>query len=104
MLEALSLGVPMVAVPRWSDQSTNAKLVMDVWKMGIRAHPNEKDIEGREEIVRCIKHVMEGEEGEEVRQNARKWRELAKKAVDEGGSSDRNIDEFVSTLESIAPK
>ncbi|XP_011082052.1 UDP-glycosyltransferase 74F2-like [Sesamum indicum] len=103
-LEALSLGVPMVAVPWWSDQSTNAKLVMDVWKMGIRARPDVKDIVGREEIVRCIKHVMEGEEGNEVRKNAKKWRELARKAVDEGGSSDRNIQEFLSTLESIAPK
>ncbi|KAL0330935.1 UNVERIFIED_CONTAM: UDP-glycosyltransferase 74E2 [Sesamum angustifolium] len=103
-LEALSLGVPMVAVPWWSDQSTNAKLVMDVWKMGIRARPDEKDIVGREEILRCIKHVMEGEGGKEVRKNATKWRDLARKAVDEGGSSDRNIEEFVSTLESIATK
>lgn len=33
-LEALSLGVPMVAIPQWSDQTTNAKYVMDVWKIG----------------------------------------------------------------------
>ncbi|CAL5353344.1 unnamed protein product [Camellia sinensis] len=29
-LEALSLGVPMVAMSQWTDQSTNAKYVMDV--------------------------------------------------------------------------
>ena len=29
-LEALSLGVPMVAMAEWSDQNTNAKFVMDI--------------------------------------------------------------------------
>ncbi|CAI0390530.1 unnamed protein product [Linum tenue] len=27
MLEALSLGVPMVAMPQWTDQGTNAKYI-----------------------------------------------------------------------------
>ncbi|KAL1552596.1 mogroside IE synthase-like [Salvia divinorum] len=94
-LEALSLGVPMVGVPWWSDQSTNAKFVADVWKVGVRACPDEEGVVGREELARCVECVMEGEE---MRENARKWKELAKGAADEGGSSDRNIHEFVSTL------
>jgi pathogen-inducible salicylic acid glucosyltransferase len=36
-LEALSLGVPMLAMPQWTDQSTNAKYIMDVWKIGLKA-------------------------------------------------------------------
>ncbi|KAJ0093650.1 hypothetical protein Patl1_26901 [Pistacia atlantica] len=35
--------------------------------------------------------VMEGEKSKEMRRNSGKWKELAKEAVDEGGSSDRNI-------------
>ncbi|KAK8474881.1 hypothetical protein V6N13_080092 [Hibiscus sabdariffa] len=35
-MEALSLGVPMVAVPQWADQPTNAKFIVDEWQMGIR--------------------------------------------------------------------
>ncbi|KAL1532356.1 UDP-glycosyltransferase 74E2-like [Salvia divinorum] len=97
-LEALSLGVPMVGVPWWSDQATNAKFVMDVWKMGVRARPGEGGVVGHEELVRCVKHVMEGERSEEMRGNAMKWKELTKGAVDEGGSSDNNIQEFVSTM------
>ncbi|MBA0746516.1 hypothetical protein Gogos_009024, partial [Gossypium gossypioides] len=31
VLEALGLGVPMVAMPQWADQATNAKHVEDVW-------------------------------------------------------------------------
>ncbi|KAL0330937.1 UNVERIFIED_CONTAM: UDP-glycosyltransferase 74C1 [Sesamum angustifolium] len=88
----------MVALPQWSDQSTNAKFVSDVWRIGIRGMPDGKGIVGNAEIVRCLKHVVEGETGEEIRRSAMKWKKLAREAVDEGGSSDRNIQEFVSTL------
>ncbi|XP_021719003.1 UDP-glycosyltransferase 74B1-like [Chenopodium quinoa] len=35
MLEGLSLGVPMLAIPQWSDQPMNAKMMEDVWKLGV---------------------------------------------------------------------
>ncbi|KAI8016373.1 UDP-glycosyltransferase 74F2 [Camellia lanceoleosa] len=97
-LEALSLGVPMVAMPQWTDQTTNAKYVMDVWGMGVRAQCDERGMVRREEVEGCIREVMEGERGKEIRRNAMKWGELAIEAVDEGGSSDKNIDEFVAKL------
>ncbi|NP_001312643.1 UDP-glycosyltransferase 74G1-like [Nicotiana tabacum] len=101
-LEAISLGVPMIAMPHWSDQPTNAKLVEDVWEMGIRPKQDEKGLVRREVIEECIKIVMEEKKGKKIRENAKKWKELARKAVDEGGSSDRNIEEFVSKLVTIA--
>ncbi|CAA2955471.1 UDP-glycosyltransferase 74G1-like [Olea europaea subsp. europaea] len=97
-LEALSLGVPMVAMPCWTDQSTNAKFVSDVWKTGIRTLPDEKGIVRDTEIVRCLELVMDREEGKEIQTNAIKWKKMAREAVDKGGSSDTNIDEFVSAL------
>ncbi|KAA8527227.1 hypothetical protein F0562_034676 [Nyssa sinensis] len=98
-LEALSLGVPMVAMPIWTDQTTNAKFIADVWQVGIRVKVNEKGIVTRQEIELCIREVMEGERGNELRKNLIQWKELAKEAVDEGGSSDKNIDEFIAELE-----
>jgi pathogen-inducible salicylic acid glucosyltransferase len=97
-LEALSCGVPMVAVPQWTDQPTNAKYIMDFWKMGLKAPVDEKGLVSREAAEHCIKEIMEGERGKEIRKNALKWRKLAKEAVDEGGSSDKNIEEFVAKL------
>ncbi|MFQ6627784.1 hypothetical protein Gotur_007295 [Gossypium turneri] len=41
---------------------------------------------------------MEGEQGIEMKRNAKKWKELAVEAVCEGGSSDKNIDELVSKI------
>ncbi|KAJ0093006.1 hypothetical protein Patl1_26893 [Pistacia atlantica] len=97
-LEALSLGVPMVAMPQWTDQTTNAKYVEDVWQVGVRVRVNEKGIVTREEIEICIKEVMEGERSKNIRRNSEKWKESAKEAVNDGGSSDENLEEFVTQL------
>ncbi|KAG8375347.1 hypothetical protein BUALT_Bualt10G0090700 [Buddleja alternifolia] len=97
-LEALSLGVPMVAMPQWTDQSTNSKFVMDMWKMGVRAPVDDKGLVSREMIARCIREVVEGESGQEIKKNATKWKALAREAMSEGGSSEKNILEFVSSL------
>ncbi|XP_071939630.1 UDP-glycosyltransferase 74G1-like [Coffea arabica] len=96
--KASSLGVPMIAMPQWTDQSTNARFVMDIWKIGIKAQPDENGIVRRDVIGQCISLVMEGEIGQEIRKSAKKWKELARLAFEEGGSSDENIKDFVSDL------
>ncbi|KAM3379442.1 UDP-glycosyltransferase 74G1 [Capsicum galapagoense] len=101
-LEAISLGVPMVTMPQWSDQPTNTKLVQNVWEMGVRAKQDDKGIVRRDVIEECINLVMEEEKGKVIRENAKKWKELARNAMDEGGSSDKNIEEFVSKLVTIS--
>ena len=88
----------MVAIPQWSDQSTNAKHIVDIWKVGLRAKVDENGIVGREVLKHCIRQVMESEEGKEIKKNVIKWKSLAARAVDEGGSSDKNITEFVNGL------
>lgn len=97
-LEAMSLGVPMVAMPQWADQTTNAKFVADVWRVGVRVKVGEEGIVAKEEIDLRIREVMEGETAIEIRENCQKWEKLAKEAVDEGGSSDKNIEKFVAKL------
>nr|AEZ01222.1 UDP-glucosyltransferase [Carica papaya] len=99
-LEALSLGVPMVAMPQWTDQPTNAKFITDVWQVGIRVEVNEEGIVTREEISKCINEIMEGEKGKDIKKNSEKWRDLAIAAMNEGGSSDKNIGEFIALLAS----
>ncbi|CAL5087319.1 unnamed protein product [Urochloa decumbens] len=96
--EALCAGVPMVAMPQWSDQPTNAKYIEDVWRVGVRVRPDEEGVVRKEEVERCVREVMDGERSVEYRQNAATWKEKAKRAVSEGGSSDSNIVEFLGKL------
>lgn len=97
-LEGLSLGVPMVGVPQWADQLTDAKFVEGIWRVGLRAKEDEKGVVRKEELVMCLKQVTEGEKSREIKKNANKWRELAKKALGVGGRSDKRINEFVEQL------
>ncbi|XP_068664957.1 mogroside IE synthase-like [Aristolochia californica] len=97
-LEALTLGVPMVAYPQWSDQPTNAKYIEDVWRVGVRAKIDDEGIVRREELKNCLKEIMEGERGVEIKRNAFNWRKRVKEALEEGGSSDKNIEEFVTVI------
>ncbi|CAN8306191.1 unnamed protein product [Cochlearia groenlandica] len=96
-LESLVLGVPVVAFPMWSDQPTNAKLLEESWKTGVRVRENEDGLVERGEIRRCLEEVME-EKAETLRENAEKWKRLAVEAGGEGGTSDKNIKAFVDEI------
>ncbi|KAK3414655.1 hypothetical protein EUGRSUZ_L00635 [Eucalyptus grandis] len=98
--ESLTCGVPMVAFPQWGDQQTNAMLVENEWKVGVRVNTNERGIVEGDEIKRCLELVVgDGEEGEEIRRNAKKWKGLAREAAKEGGSSDRNLNAFLEEIQ-----
>ncbi|XP_060668845.1 flavonol 7-O-beta-glucosyltransferase UGT74F1-like [Ziziphus jujuba] len=90
-MEGLSLGVPMVAMPQWTNQTTNAKIVEGVWKVGVRVRVDENGIVGRHEISGCIRQVMKGERAKEIKYNANKWRNIAIRAIRDGSSSDNNM-------------
>ena len=102
--EAMALGVPMVAVPCWSEQFSNAKLVEDVWKIGIRAKADDKQIVRREVLKHCILEIMNTERGKEVKSNVMEFKALAEHAVSEEGTSHKNTLEFLNSLAASAQK
>ncbi|PVH65990.1 hypothetical protein PAHAL_1G120400 [Panicum hallii] len=95
--EGMGAGVPMVAMPQWSEQTMNAKYIEDVWRVGVRVRPDERGVVRKEEVERCVREVMEGERSMEYRQNATNWKK-AKRAMSEGGSSNNSILEFIGKL------
>ncbi|KAL1561576.1 UDP-glycosyltransferase 75C1-like [Salvia divinorum] len=96
-LESLAAGVPVVAMAQAVDQVTNAKLVEDLWRCGVGAAKEE--IVVADEIVRCLEVVMDGgDESREMRRSAKKWRDLAREAVADGGTSQVNLTMFVDQI------
>ncbi|XP_022869965.1 crocetin glucosyltransferase, chloroplastic-like [Olea europaea var. sylvestris] len=92
ILESIVSGVPIICCPQFSDQTTNAKIVDEVWGTGVRAKANGESITERGEIKKCLDIVMgDGNRGKEIRGNAGKWRGLAIEAVKEGGSTYNNL-------------
>ncbi|XP_022898617.1 crocetin glucosyltransferase, chloroplastic-like [Olea europaea var. sylvestris] len=98
-LECIACGVPVVAFPQWADQGTNAKLMQDVWRTGLRVNPREDGTVESAEIKRCIETIMDGgEKSREFRENARNWKNSAREAMQEDGSSTKNLKAFVQEL------
>ncbi|CAA7028004.1 unnamed protein product [Microthlaspi erraticum] len=95
-LESLESGVPVVAFPQFADQCTTAKLVEDTWRIGVRAKEGEEGHVDGDEVRRCLEKVMgDGEDAEEMRENAARWKTMAIDAAAEGGPSDLNLKGFV---------
>ncbi|KAL8160548.1 hypothetical protein V2J09_002085 [Rumex salicifolius] len=98
VLEALTAGVPLVCFPQWTDQPTNAKLVEEVFGVGLRLWPNKEGGVGAEEVERCIEDVMVGPDAESIRARAAEWKTAAREAMADGGSSDTNIQWFIDEV------
>ncbi|WMV19772.1 hypothetical protein MTR67_013157, partial [Solanum verrucosum] len=97
-LESIVEGVPMICWPRFADQQVNSRFVGEVWKMGLDI----KDTCDRDIIAKSIRDLMEKRNGE-FSQRTEHMASLAKKAVNEGGSSYINLDRLIQDIRSMIP-
>ncbi|KAM0918699.1 hypothetical protein ACQ4PT_008678 [Festuca glaucescens] len=104
VLEAVSAGVPMVTWPRFGDQFFNEKLVVEVLKIGasVGAKDYASAIEthqliGAEVIAESIGRFMDGD-GDTIRSNAKELGVKARGAVENGGSSYRDVGRLMDEL------
>ncbi|KAI3774695.1 hypothetical protein L1987_49255 [Smallanthus sonchifolius] len=99
LLESLAAGVPVIACPRWTtEQPTNAKLVADVWGVGVKVKKDLECVISGEEVGRCVEEVMSGPRSEEIRKNVLELKAAAREALKDGGSSDNIIQIFVNEV------
>lgn len=97
-LETVACGVPAVGVPQWTDQGTNAWL-LERLGTGVRAAVCHEDgVLEAHELRRCLDFAT----SEMVRAKAAVWREKARAAAAEGGSSERNLRAFVGKQLAVA--
>ncbi|KAJ1259745.1 hypothetical protein BS78_10G179700 [Paspalum vaginatum] len=97
VLESVATGVPMVCVPRMSDQRMNAQLVVREWRVGVRAQVDGTGgVLRAEDLKRCVDEVMgDSEAAAEVRRMAGEWKRAVAEAMGKGGSSGRSLMAFV---------
>lgn len=105
-LEGVSSGVPLVTVPISAEQFFNEKLVTQILKIGVGVGVRKwvrivGDIVGSRALENAVRRVMEGEEAEEMRGRARKLAQMAKRAVEEGGSSYSQLSALLEELNSL---
>ena len=96
-LESICSGVPMMCWPGFADQCTNTRYVCKEWGIGMEI---DKDVV-RDQVTTVVKELMEGEKGGEMRKNVLKWKESAKLAIMQGGSSHENLVRFTKDLNAM---
>ncbi|EOA19163.1 hypothetical protein CARUB_v10007840mg [Capsella rubella] len=100
LLEGVAAGLPMVTWPVGAEQFYNEKLVTQVLRTGVSVGAQKHvrgtgDFISREKVDKAMREVLVGEEAEERRKQAKKLAEMAKAAVEEGGSSVNDINSFI---------
>ncbi|XP_059430981.1 flavonol 3-O-glucosyltransferase UGT76E12-like [Corylus avellana] len=96
-LESICEGIPMICRPCFMDQKVNARYISQVWRVGLEL---EGDLE-RGEIKRAVKKLMVGEEGEAMREKAKKLKENVELCIKEGGSSYNSMNRLVEMIRSF---
>ncbi|KAG7567394.1 UDP-glucuronosyl/UDP-glucosyltransferase [Arabidopsis thaliana x Arabidopsis arenosa] len=98
-IETVVAGVPVVAYPSWTDQPIDARLLVDVFGIGVRMRNDTVDGELKvEEVERCIEAVTKGPTAADIRRRVAELKHVARSALAPGGSSARNLDLFISDI------
>ncbi|XP_019085108.1 PREDICTED: UDP-glycosyltransferase 84B2-like [Camelina sativa] len=101
-IETLVTGVPVVAYPSWIDQPLDARLLVDVYGIGVRMRNDVVDGELKvAEVERCIEAVTEGPNVVVMRKRAAELKNAARLAMASGGSSAQNLDLFISDIKIV---
>ncbi|XP_049343332.1 anthocyanidin 3-O-glucosyltransferase 4-like [Solanum verrucosum] len=101
-VEGISAGVPLITWPLFAEQFLNEKLLEHVLNIAVGVgsqaivHLGEEEKFGAQvsnnAVTDAIKKVMDKEkEGKKIRKRARELGEMAKRAVEDGGSSHLNV-------------
>lgn len=102
-LETLWLGVPILAWPQRADQGINKKFIEEEWKVGIAIEKHEGKVT-RTTIEKAIRALMQEEEGSHAKEKVKEVKGLLFKATQEGGSSRKNLDQFIHDLRCLSDK
>ncbi|XP_047976341.1 scopoletin glucosyltransferase-like [Salvia hispanica] len=109
ILEGVCAGVPMVTWPVLADHFFNEKLVTEVLGTGVsvgnkRYMMRESEGVERDAVARAVEEVMVGGGAAEMRRRAQNYKEMAKKAVQEAGSSYNSLNALIEELTNyVAP-
>ncbi|KAL2554324.1 UDP-glycosyltransferase 73C2 [Forsythia ovata] len=114
-LEGICSGVPMITWPLFGEQFFNEKLVVQILGTGVRVGAEavvdliSQERTGmkvmKDDVKAAIDMVMDkGKKGCERREKAKELKELAKRSVEEGGSSYLNTTLLIQDIEQLVKK
>ncbi|KAI3687453.1 hypothetical protein L1987_81149 [Smallanthus sonchifolius] len=91
ILESVVCGVPMIAWPLFAEQRMNSVLVTDGLGVANRVKVDENGVVGRDEVSKCVKGLIEGEDWRKMRLKVSELKGLGAMALSRDGTSTRSL-------------
>ncbi|KAJ7521274.1 hypothetical protein O6H91_19G045000 [Diphasiastrum complanatum] len=98
--ESIVMGIPILAFPQGADQMINARLLSEELKVALVLGKGDKGLVERCQIERAVRNLMEDHEN---RKRARELQIAARRAIAEGGSSQKSLEEFIQSATTPYP-
>ncbi|XP_010457132.1 PREDICTED: UDP-glycosyltransferase 72B2 [Camelina sativa] len=95
ILESIVNGVPLIAWPLFAEQKMNALLLAEGVGAALRVLAGEDGIVRREEVVRVVKELMEGEEGKAIGNKMKELKEGLVRVLGDDGFSTKSFSELL---------
>ncbi|XP_057844463.2 scopoletin glucosyltransferase-like [Cryptomeria japonica] len=100
MLESVTLGVPLITWPMYADQHFNSKLAVELG-IGVQFCEHRTGIPDMHRVKEALNLVFVDDKSKEIKRAAEKLKSMARKAVEYGGSSKSNLQDFVSEIQKL---
>ncbi|KAI5067669.1 hypothetical protein GOP47_0018197 [Adiantum capillus-veneris] len=101
IIENMSLGsVPMICWPHVAEQRLNRRMMVKHWNIGMGLRHRADGSVAKEEIARVVGDLFHGKQGMDLRNASKEVGDMAKAAVAEKGSSQKNFEALYNLLSS----
>nr|UXB92758.1 glycosyltransferase [Helleborus thibetanus] len=87
VLEAICVGVPMVAWPLYAEQRLNKVVMVEEMKIALKLEESEEGFVCANELEKRVRQLMDSDEGKIIREQTAKMSKEANAAMGVGGSS-----------------
>ncbi|OVA00785.1 UDP-glucuronosyl/UDP-glucosyltransferase [Macleaya cordata] len=94
-MEGITMGVPFLCWPYFADQFFNQNYICGVWNVGLQLNKDDNGIISKGEIMNKVQAILLDET---IRKRALELKEIAKKSASEGGSSIKNLNDFIESV------
>ncbi|KAL7189035.1 hypothetical protein ACSBR1_038829 [Camellia fascicularis] len=98
-IESLTHGVPLIAWPLYAEQEMITVMLTQDLKVALTPKKNENGMVGREEIAKCVRDLIVGEEGKLLRKKTTELKDAAAMATSEHGSSTKSLAQLIQIFE-----
>lgn len=98
MCESIANGVPMICRPFFGDHRMNARMVEEVWGIGVKV---EGMVLTKSGVLQSLE-LMFSHEGKKMRENVRHLKEIVIEAAGPNGSATRDLKNLAKSISNIS--